>query len=97
MNEFDRKWQTCASRAREIPSPPDAMPWGFATRVLAAARPGLPEPPPALLWERLALRALTGVTALVLALGAAEYRDSRQPALTRPGVEHWVAQAFWML
>ena len=97
MNEFDRKWQRCVARARETPPRPDEPPFGFATRVVAQARQESPEPAPVTLWERLALRALVGVTALSIVLGAVEYRDSRQPALTRPGVERWVAQAFWML
>jgi hypothetical protein len=97
MNEFDRRWQNCVARAREAPRRPDEMPFGFATRVLAGMSRGELEPSPTLLWERLGLRALACVTALLLLLGAAEYRDSRQPALTRPGVEHWVTQSLWML
>jgi hypothetical protein len=50
-----------------------------------------------LIWERLGLRALAGVLALLLILGAVEYRDSRRPGLGVPGVEHCIAQAFWML
>jgi hypothetical protein len=73
------------------------MPFGFATRVRAGVSRGSAEPMPTWLWERLGIRALAGVTALLVVLGAAEYRDSRQPALTRPGVEHCVAQALWML
>jgi hypothetical protein len=51
----------------------------------------------AVIWERLGLRALAGVTALLLVVAALEYREGRGDRLTFPHVEHDVARVFWML
>jgi hypothetical protein len=69
------------------PSPPDELPYGFTTRVLARLNEVLPESP----WERLALGALpVGAAAALLCFLV--------PALTSPHVrvpeDYQVAQAF---
>ena len=97
MNDFDRQWQECVSRARQVPPRPSEVPLGFATRVLAGARRSVRGPAALVLWEQLGLRALAGVLTLLIVLGALEYRDHQRPGLAFPGIEHSVAQAFWML
>jgi hypothetical protein len=97
MNDFDRRWQHAVARARQVPERPAAAPFGFATRVLAAVE----QPPrgalPVLLWQRLGGRALAGVTAVLVILGALEYHDARPAGLALPRVEHCVTATFWML
>ncbi len=98
MNEFDRHWQECLNRARQAPPRLDEAPFGFATRVLAATvTPAGRGSSLVGVWERLGLRALAGMLAALLVLGALEYRDRPASGLARPGIEHLVAQVFWML
>jgi hypothetical protein len=97
MNDFDRRWRDVAARARQAPEAPVAAPFGFATRVLSAVGRRSRGTAPLLLWERLGLRALLGVTTLLVILGAMEYRDARPARLAPPQLEHCVTAAFWML
>lgn len=97
MNAFDRRWLECVARARSAPVRPAQVPLGFAARVLAEVRASVRGPTPLMLWERLGIRALAGVLALLLVLGALEYRDRERPGLPSPGIERSVGQAFWML
>lgn len=97
MNEFDRRWQEIVARARQVPERPAAAPFGFATRVLASAPRLRTELARVRLWERLGLRALAAVTAVLVVVGALEYRDARAPGLGLPRIEHCVTATFWML
>lgn len=99
MSEFDRRWQECVAHARRVPLSTDEVevPPGFAARVFAQARPPGRDLGIALLWERLGVRALVGVTTLLVVLGALEYRDSRPAALEMPAIEHSIVSTFWML
>ena len=97
MSDFDRRWQNTVARARQAPARSTVAPFGFATRVLAAVEQPARGTLPVLLWERLGLRALAGVTALLVLLGAMEYRDARPPGLFLPSIEHCVTATFWML
>jgi hypothetical protein len=97
MNDFDRRWQDCVARARQAPARPATAPFGFTTRVLAAVEEPARGALPALLWQRLGLRALVAVTTALVVLGTMEYRDARSPSLALPRVEHGVTATFWML
>lgn len=97
MHDFKRRWENLVARARQAPEPSVAAPFGFATRVFSAAGRVPRKPVPLLLWERLGLRALLGVTTLLVILGALEYRDARPAGLALPHVEHCVTASFWML
>lgn len=97
MNDFDRRWRNVATRAQQAPEAPVAAPFGFVTRVLSAVGRPSRGRVPLLLWERLGLRALLGVTTLLVVLSAMEYRDARPARLALPQLEHCVTAAFWML
>lgn len=97
MNDFDRRWRETVARARQVAPRPAAAPFGFATRVLASAAPPRTGIAPVRLWEQLGLRALAAVTAVLVVVGAMEYRDARLPGLGLPRVEHCVTATFWML
>lgn len=98
MNDFDQRWRTLATRARQVPVPPvDASaPAGFATRVLARARPG-PGPGVEELWLRWVRTTLAVMTVCGVVMLALEVRAGRPATLDRPGVENTVAQVFWKL
>ncbi len=98
MNDFDQRWQTLATRARAAVSRPagDPAPAGFATRVLARARPG-PGPGGEDLWLRWVRPALAVMTVCGMVVLALEVRAGRPGTLGRPGVENTVAQLLWKL
>lgn len=97
MSMFDEKWQQCVRRARQATSPEVVPSVGFAARVVARWRSERREEDPAWIWGRLGLRALAGVTALLLILAALEFRDARAQGLGFPHLERAVAQSFWLL
>ena len=96
MNDFDSKWQVCAARARKTVARDETAPLGFATRVLAVARP---RAGPSLegVWERLALCSLAGVLTLLVLCAAFELPHLRDARPLEPGVENTVAQLVWSL
>lgn len=95
MNEFERRWKFGADAGRRSEAvPPDAAPFGFATRVVAkwCSQPSL-----ATVWQRLALRFCTGlaiVVALVASLNALTANDGDG---FRPEIENTVDELFWAL
>lgn len=97
MNEFDHRWQNCVARARLAEVPPVEAPFGFSSRVLAGLQVEAASTSVAAIWECLGLRALAGVTALLLVVAALEYGEGHGDRLTFPHVEHDVARVFWML
>ena len=97
MNEFDRRWQECAARAREAGRPEESAPPGFAGQVVARWRAGGTAPSASLVWERYSLRALAAVVLLLVACVAVEARLSRHENAFVPHVEDAVAKVFWML
>lgn len=96
MNNFEKNWQRCVARARQVAARDDTAPFGFATRVLAA---GLPEAGPELelIWVRLALRWLAGVSAGLAVCAALELPHLHDSRPLNPGVENTVAQLVWRL
>ncbi len=98
MNDFDRKWQACAARARQAPGRDQPVPLGFAVRVLARAWPA-PGSAASLeqIWQRLTWRSLA-VTGVFLAVCAAlELPHFRNQKPLEPGIENAVAQLVWRL
>lgn len=95
MNEFERRWKFGADAVRRSEAvPPDAAPFGFATRVVAKWRA---QPSLVTVWQRLALRFCTGlaiVVALVASLNALTANDADG---FRPEIENTVDELFWAL
>ena len=96
MKNFDAKWQTCAAWARQTPSPPEAAPIGFATRVVARTAvqngPVLEE-----IWRALIVRLLGGAVGLLLLCALMEMPHLRDRQPFEPGIENAVAQLVWSL
>lgn len=95
MNEFDRRWQTGAARAREAqPTEPAEAPHGFAQRVIARARTTLATPLERicehLTWRALACATVVLVASLFLDASGAPADESFLPA-----VETVSTELFW--
>jgi hypothetical protein len=98
MDEFQRRWQACAARARRAVPPEASAPFGFATRVLSAARTaGAAGLSPEQLWQRLTWISLAGVLAVVVALAIAEIPHWKSRSPFEPGIEDTVGQLVWSL
>ena len=97
MNEFENRWQRCVARAREVAARDDAAPFGFATRVLAAGLPRTGSGGLEIVWVRLAVRWLAGVTAGLAVCAALELPHLHDPHPLNPGVENAIAQLVWRL
>ena len=96
MNDFDTKWQACATRARQTPPRDEQPPLGFATRVVAQAmRPGAS--PVDFAWDRVLARLLAGAVAVLLVCAAVELPHFRDAQPLKPGIENAVAQLVWSL
>ncbi len=97
MNEFDRRWQDLAARARAAAVAEIEIPPAFAARVVAQSRRSS-APPVSAVWLGLGLRALAGVAALLVLCVVLELRAPRgSRSLAAPHVEDTVAQVFWIL
>ncbi len=96
MNDFDKRWQTCAARARQAPARSESPPPGFAMRVLGR-KPSAMEMALEALWERLAMRWLAGVAAVLVVCAALELPNLRAAPLLKPGIENTVTQLAWKL
>jgi hypothetical protein len=98
MNDFDRKWQECAAAARQAGQRDESMPFGFTTRVLAAAWPRQKLGTPLeLVWQRLTLGCLGIVGLVLLACAALEVPHFADQKPLDPGIETTVAQLIWSL
>jgi hypothetical protein len=98
MNDFDRKWQECAARARQAPARDEPIPLGFTTRVLARAWPS-PASVASLeqIWQRLTWRSLAVTGVLLAACAVLEMPHLRDHKPLEPGIENAVAQLVWRL
>jgi hypothetical protein len=98
MNDFDRKWQECAARARQAPARDEPIPLGFTTRVLARAWPS-PASVASLeqIWQRLTWRSLAVTGVLLAACAVLELPHLRDHKPLEPGIENAVAQLVWRL
>ena len=87
MNEFNQRWQTLAKQAGSLAdeSLPE-LPFGFATRVIAAGRDAAPES-----WEelmsKLGLRALVVTVCLSLVTAGFAYSELYAVGIERPELE----------
>ena len=96
MNDFDRKWQECAARARQAPGRDERAPFGFAARVQAlAGRGGSVSMEQVLM--RLTWRCLAGVAAVFLVFAAMELPHLFNRSPLEPGIENTVAQVVWSI
>jgi hypothetical protein len=98
MSEFHNRWQIIAGRAREAGRRGEAMPYGFATRVLALARePAAPQVTIELVWQRLTFAALGVIAAILVVCAALEAPHLRDRKPLEPGIENAVAQLVWSI
>jgi hypothetical protein len=98
MNDFDVKWKSCAARARHVSRRDDAVPFGFAARVVARAvpQPKLTTAPMELIWQRLTWSlALVGAVLVICAVIEMPHFRDRKPL--DPGIENTVAKLVWLL
>lgn len=96
MNDFDTRWGRFAAHARRAPARPAVVPPGFATRVLARRGPG-GEAGLEAVWERLALRWLAGVAAVLAVCAAVELPASQPAAVFDPALGNTIGQVVWRL
>jgi hypothetical protein len=96
MNEFEKRWQECAARARQEARADEQAPPGFATRVLALSAEKQSASPLEILF-RMTLRTLGCATTLLLALVVLEAASSHSSRMKVPHIENTVAQVFWLL
>jgi hypothetical protein len=99
MSTFETRWKTCAARAAGAASRNETAPFGFTTRVLAAvARGNRSEATPLeAVWQRLTLRSLRWIGAVLLICFAFELTHLRQRRPLETGIENTVAQLVWNL
>ena len=99
MNRFEDRWKTCVTRARQTPPPNEAAPFGFATRVLTAASSQRWNEAVALelVWQRLTLRSLSLIGAVLIVCAIVELPHLRDRHLFEPGIEDAVGQIVWNL
>lgn len=95
MNEFERRWQECAARARHAAADPVTAPAGFATRTWArwTAQPGRAE---AAVWTALSLRALVLATAVLVICAVTELCSASADTVLPPHLED-VVTSVWEL
>jgi hypothetical protein len=98
MNEFENRWQTGVKAARGAApaSSDDEAPLGFATRVVAHWQ-AQPEPPLAMIWQRLALRVLGAMALILISLAAYDAISMSGDSSLQPPVENAVADSAWLL
>lgn len=96
MNEFDRRWRDCASRACQGATDPVQIPAGFATRAwarwTAQSRTSL-----ASAWTALSLRALILATIVLCICALTEYYATSPGCVLTPHLEDVVAIAWGTL
>ena len=96
MKEFDKRWQICLAKARQMTAPSAIPPLGFARRVLSQNRPTM-ERGLEVVWERLAMRLLAGVAVVLLVCAALDLPNLRAAPWLKPGIENTVCQVVWKL
>jgi len=87
------------SRARHAPTRAETAPFGFAGRVLARVATREPSESVSLelIWQRLALRSLTGIAVCLVACAVFEIPRWRVHRPLETGIENTVAQLIWRL
>jgi len=99
MNRFEDRWKTCVARAKQTTAPNEAPPVGFATRVLTAASSLRSREAVTLelVWQRLTLRSLSLIGAVLIICALLELPHLRDRRLFEPGIEDTVGQIVWNL
>ena len=99
MNRFEDRWKTCVTRARQATAPNEAAPFGFATRVFTAASSQRRREAVTLelVWQRLTLRSLSLIGAVLIVCAIVELPHLRDRRLFEPGIENTVGQIVWSL
>lgn len=95
MNEFEPRWKLAAEAQRDLADPVGGAPFGFATRVVAQWR-SAPAPSLAVLWQRLAWRALGGIAMALAAMLAIDTALSSQDDPLTANVGDTVSEMFWL-
>ncbi len=93
MNEFDRRWQDCAARARQEVAGSIQVPVGFATRAWAHWTAQSKTSSTAA-WLTLSFRALVLATAALAVLAVTEFHKASASSAFAPHVEDVVADVW---
>jgi hypothetical protein len=96
MNEFDRRWQSCAASARRATSAEAAVPAGFAGRVWAVWQSQRAAPTTAV-WLDLSFRALVVASAALAVCAALDFWTAPLDGSFVPHIEDVVTRMLWML
>ena len=96
MNEFDRRWQDCAARARQEAADPVRVPAGLATRAWAQWR-AQPSNSLAAVWAALSFRALILATIALIACALTEFYATSPGSAFAPHIEDVVTSVLGTL
>ena len=99
MSKFDARWEACVARATYAGGRNEAVPFGFAARVLAtvATQRSSKAVPLEIIWQRLTLRSLAWIGAFLLICAIMEVPHLRDRKVLEPGIENAVGQLVWSL
>jgi hypothetical protein len=96
MKQFDQRWQTCATRARQAARQDEDSPFGFASRVFSRGFEAQPTPSDSIS-ARQALAWLGGALAVLAVCSALELPHWQAGPPLQTGIENAVAQLVWSL
>jgi hypothetical protein len=96
MNEFDRRWQDCAARARQEAAGAVQVPAGLATRVWARHTAESSDPR-AGAWASLSLRALILATIALIVCAVTELCTAPPASAFAPHLEDMVTSVWGRL
>jgi hypothetical protein len=99
MNPFDMKWKACVACAKKVTNQRETAPFGFTTRVLSAVAAHRSSEMASLevVWQRLTLRSLRWIGALLVLCVILEVPHLRDRGPLEPDIEDTVAQLVWRL
>ena len=93
MSDFERRWQTCAARAREATAAPAELPAGLATRAWAQFTTSATNAASGV-WPLLAWRALVLATLTLAVCLAAEFFAATPANAFTPHLEDLITQVW---
>ena len=99
MSPFEERWKACVARGRQGTGRNETAPFGFATRVLSAVATQRSSESVALelVWQRLTVRSLCWIGALLVICAILELPHFRDRRPLEPRIEDTVAQLVWHL
>ena len=98
MSDFETKWKACVARAKDAPGRNETAPFGFASRVAAAAAAQRSDVMSLeAVWQRLTLRSLGVVGALLVLCAVLELPQWRDRSPFETQIEDTVGQLVWHL